>query len=393
MTRPDGARAQSPQRLFVMNIPSRRSAGSNMEKLTTLGMGLVLVFFLATGLVAWRNVEVLRANNRQIIHTHEVIVAVDEVQSAAQNAETGQRGYLLTGDMQYLEPYQEATRDLSRRLEKLATLTRQSPTQQAQLEELRSHIDAKMSELDATLQTRRAEGVQAAISRMSSDLGLREMDAIRDQIVLIRQEEQRVRRLRLAEMDAAYRTALISGLLSGLLGAALSISVFVLVRRAARSRARQEWLHEGQVGLGGVMMGDQSLEMLADNILAYLGRYAGVQAAALFKGEGGVYRRVAAFGIPSDASVPQGFTQREGLLGQAASEGEILTLTDVPDGYLTIGSALGRDKPRHLIIAPARADGAVNAVMELGFLHAPDERLIALLDEIGPAIGTALRSA
>jgi len=364
-----------------------------MEKLTTLGMGLVLVFFLATGLVAWRNVEVLRANNRQIIHTHEVIVAVDEVQSAAQNAETGQRGYLLTGDMQYLEPYQEARRDLSRRLEKLATLIRHSPTQQAQLEELRSHIDAKMSELDATLQTRRAEGVQAAISRMSSDLGLREMDAIRDQIVLIREEEQRVRRLRLAEMDAAYRTALISGLLSGLLGAALSISVFVLVRRAARSRARQEWLHEGQVGLGGVMMGDQSLEMLADNILAYLGRYAGVQAAALFKGEGGVYRRVAAFGIPSDASVPQGFTQREGLLGQAASEGEILTLTDVPDGYLTIGSALGRDKPRHLIIVPARADGAVNAVMELGFLHAPDERLIALLDEIGPAIGTALRSA
>lgn len=376
-----------------MNIPSRRSAGSNMEKLTTLGMGLVLVFFLATGLVAWRNVEVLRANNRQIIHTHEVIVAVDEVQSAAQNAETGQRGYLLTGDMQYLEPYQEATRDLSRRLEKLATLIRHSPTQQAQLEELRSHIDAKMSELDATLQTRRAEGVQAAISRMSSDLGLREMDAIRDQIVLIRQEEQRVRRLRLAEMDAAYRTALISGLLSGLLGAALSISVFVLVRRAARSRARQVWLHEGQVGLSGVMMGDQSLEMLADNILAYLGRYAGVQAAALFKGEGGVYRRVAAFGIPSDASVPEGFTQREGLLGQAASEGEILTLTDVPDGYLTIGSALGRDKPRHLIIVPARADGAVNAVMELGFLRAPDERLIALLDEIGPAIGTALRSA
>ncbi len=376
-----------------MKSPSRPSAGSKMEKLATLGMALVLAFFLATGLVAWRNVDVLRANNRQIIHTHEVIVAVDELLSAAQNAETGQRGYLLTGDVQYLEPYEAASRDLTHQLEKLTGLTRDNPTQQAHLNELRRHLAAKMSELDATLQARRAEGVQGAISRMSSGHGLREMDAIRDQIALMRQEEQRVRRLRLNEMDAAYRTALISGLLSGLLGAVLSVSVFTLIRRSARSRARQEWLHEGQVGLAAAMMGDQSLEMLADNILAYLGRYTGVQAAALFKGEGGLYRRVAALGVPSDASVPQRFGQREGLLGQVASEGEILTITDVPDGYLTIGSALGRDKPRHLVIAPARADGAVNAVMELGFLHAPDDRLVSLLEEVGPAIGTALRSA
>ncbi|MGR6534322.1 CHASE3 domain-containing protein, partial [Brevundimonas sp. RM1] len=72
-----------------------------MEAWATLGLALVLAFFFATGVIAWRNVEVLRANNQQIIHTHRVIVAVDEVLSAAQDAETGQRGYLLTGDLQY----------------------------------------------------------------------------------------------------------------------------------------------------------------------------------------------------------------------------------------------------------------------------------------------------
>src|SRR5690606_37943011 len=105
VTRPDGARARSSQRLFVMKSPSRPSAGSKMEKLATLGLALVLAFFLATGLVAWRNVDVLRANNRQIIHTHEVIVAVDELLSAAQNAETGQRGSLLAGGHHYLAPH------------------------------------------------------------------------------------------------------------------------------------------------------------------------------------------------------------------------------------------------------------------------------------------------
>jgi len=364
-----------------------------MEAWAVLGLALVLSFFLATGLVAWRNVEVLRANNQQIIHTHEVIVAVNELLSAAQDAETGQRGYLLTGNVSYLQPYETATRDLNRRLGDIAELTRDNPVQQGHLNQLRARLDAKLAELDAALQARRTEGMQAALARMATDQGKQEMDAIRAQVALMRQEEQSVRQQRLTEMNAAYRTALISGVLSGVLGAVLTITVFMLVRRSARARARQEWLHEGQVGLGVAMMGDQSLEQLGDSILAYLGRYAGVQAAALFKGEGGLYRRIAAVGVPSDAPVAERFGPREGLLGQVAADGQILTLSDVPEGYLTIGSALGRDKPRHLVIAPARADGAVNAVLELGFLHTPDERLMALLEETGPAIGTALRSA
>ncbi|MEN5115575.1 response regulator [Brevundimonas diminuta] len=364
-----------------------------MEAWAVLGLALVLSFFLATGLVAWRNVEVLRANNQQIIHTHEVIVAVDELLSAAQDAETGQRGYLLTGNVSYLQPYETATRNLNRRLGDIAELTRDNPVQQGHLNQLRARLDAKLAELDAALQARRTEGMQAALARMATDQGKQEMDAIRAQVALMRQEEQSVRQQRLTEMNAAYRTALISGVLSGVLGAVLTLTVFMLVRRSARARARQEWLHEGQVGLGVAMMGDQSLEQLGDSILAYLGRYAGVQAAALFKGEGGLYRRIAALGVPSDGPVAERFGPREGLLGQVAADGQILTLSDVPEGYLTIGSALGRDKPRHLVIAPARADGAVNAVLELGFLHTPDERLMALLEETGPAIGTALRSA
>jgi CheY-like chemotaxis protein/signal transduction histidine kinase len=68
-------------------------------------------------------------------------------------------------------------------------------------------------------------------------------------------------------------------------------------------------------------------------------------------------------------------------------------LGDVPDGYLTIGSALGRDRPRHLVIAPATADGVVNAVVELGFFDPVDALVLELLDQSGPSIGIALRSA
>lgn len=367
--------------------------GSKTEAWSVAGLGLVLAFFLATSGVAWFNVQVLRANNQQIIHTHQVIVGVDELLSTIQDAETGQRGYLLTGNPLYLQPYDLAVAAVTRRLEEVQGLTRDNPVQQAHLRQVRRHVDAKMEELDATIRARRADGLSAALGRMGTDRGKAEMDAIRSEINLMRQEEQKLRFSRLAEMEAAYRTALVSGVLSGLLGAGLTLGIYVLIRRGARQRARQEWIHKGQVGLAEAMMGDQSVEQLADSILAYLARYADIQAAVMFKGEGGVYRRVAALGVPADARIPEQFGPREGLLGQVAVEGRVIAVPEVPDGYLTIGSALGRDKPRHLVIAPGRADGDINAVFELGFLRLPDERLLALLEETAPLIGTGLRSA
>ena len=68
-------------------------------------------------------------------------------------------------------------------------------------------------------------------------------------------------------------------------------------------------------------------------------------------------------------------------------------IRDVPDGYLTVGSALGQDKPRHLVISPASVDGAVNAVVELGFISPVDEDVIALLEQASESIGVAVRSA
>lgn len=370
-----------------------KSFGTRLEAWATLGLAVVLVFFLVTGLVAYRNIEVLRNNNQQIIHTHRVIVALDELLSSAQDAETGQRGYLLTGNPLYLAPYEAAVADMTTRVDAVSRLTQDNPSQQANLAQVRRHVDAKLTELKETLDLRQTSGFEAALARMSTDRGKLEMDAIRTQLDVMRQEEQQQRQARLAEMDSAYRTALISGVLAGLLGAALTIAVFVLVRRSVRARARQDWLQTGQVGLSAAMMGDQSVEQLADSILAYLASYTGFQAGALFKGENGRFHRVAALGVPADANIADRFTLKEGLLGQVAAEGRPMVVRDLPDGYLTIGSALGRDKPRHLVIVPARADDTVNAVIELGFLHEADERLLELLDEASASIGVALRSA
>jgi CHASE3 domain sensor protein len=253
-----------------LNEPRRASSiRTNVELWATLGLTLVLAFFLLSGLIAYRNIEVLRTDSEQIWHTHEVLVALDDLLSTTQDAETGQRGYLLTGNTRYLEPYQTAVDAVAKRVDEVGSLTKDNPAQQANLEQLKRHLAAKLAELDETITLRRDQNAQAALALVNTDRGKIEMDAVRAQLGVMRQEENRLRDLRLAEMDAAHKTALVSGVLSGLLGAVLTVAVFLLIRRSTRARARQDWLQSGQVGLSDAMMGDKSVEDLSDSILSF----------------------------------------------------------------------------------------------------------------------------
>jgi CheY-like chemotaxis protein/CHASE3 domain sensor protein len=352
-----------------------------------------LLFFLVSGATAYRNIQELRDSDEQIRHTHTVLIALDDLLSATQDAETGQRGYLITGNDRYLEPYTVAVSDAASRFKTIASLTRDNPVQQDNLVTLKRRIDAKLAELRETIELRRAQGFQAALAVVATDRGKIEMDAIRTQLRSMAQEELRLRRIRMDEMAAASRTAITTAIVTSLLGAALTIAIFILLYRNSRGRMRQQWLQAGQVGLAEAMMGDKSVEQLAEAILAFLALHVGFQGGALFKGEAGRFNRAATLGVPADAGVPTTFGMSEGLLGQVAAEGRTMVLHDVPDGYLTIGSAFGRDKPRHLVIVPAKADGIVNAVIELGFFHPVNDLVLDLLNQSSASIGIALRSA
>ena len=383
-----------PNRMNAAATPvasSRKSAF--LDPKTFLGLGLAILFFVGSGLVAHRNTNILRNDARMIFHSHEVIVAIGELRSSVQDAETGQRGFLLTGNDRYLAPYEAAVANVAGQTDKLATLTGDNPAQQERIKQLRQRVSAKLNELENTIDVRRAQGTAAALAIVGTDRGKAEMDAIRNQLSVMQQEEARLRRERLAEMDAAYQSALVSGLLSGVLGIVLTLVVGVLIRRAAVANERRQWLASGQVGLASAMLGDQESQELGDNILNFLARFAGAQAGAVFAADGDRYQRVASYGVPGDARIVERFGPREGLLGQVAVSRETKVLADVPEGYLTIGSALGRDKPRHLILFPAVAEDGVHGVVELGFLNTIDDRVLEFLNDASEAVGIALRSA
>ena len=375
------------------NRSSRSAKRFGVDPIVAFSLAAILLFFIISGAIAFENLQTLRQDSEALAHSQEVLIAVGELRSAAQDAETGQRGFLLTNEEKYLEPYTTATAALPRLIEQLAQLTADNPKQQARVAPLKQHVDAKLAELALTIDLRRTQGLDGALAEVKTDRGKVEMDEIRTRVTEMDQEEAGLRLTRLAEMSTSFRTALASSLFSGLLGVILAGIVGFLVQRAARLRQREEWLQTGQVQLAAAMLGDQGTEQLGDNILGFLARYVGAVAGAVFVGDGFSFQRASLYGAPAGANLPEKFTPRDGLLGRAIAERRTLVLDDVPEGYLTFGSALGQHKPRHLIIAPCEADGLANTVVELGFLGPADADTSELLRQASTPIALAVRSA
>ncbi|MET0437354.1 MAG: response regulator [Devosia sp.] len=358
-------------------------------------MGLLgaIIFFVASALVAFSNFQALLEGNQRIVQTHVVIVALDQLLSQVQDAETGQRGFLLTNNDSYLGPYESALKATEPKLDQIEALTQQTAAQEDRLRLLRQHVAAKLAELSSTIELSRTAGIEAALAVVNSDRGKIEMDAIRAQIGAMADEEGRVRAQRLAEMEAAQQRALLSTLLSGALGILLTAAIGFMLRRATLARRRDQWLQSGQVGLATSTMGDQPIDQLGNAILDYLARYVGAVAGAIYVIDGDRYRKTSAYGIPEGASVPAQFRLREGLLGQSAAEQRPIVIGEVPDGYIAFGSALGSYTPKYLAIIPGVVDGEVNSVIELGFVHPIDEKAVALLERASEGIAIAVRSA
>ncbi|WP_406698001.1 response regulator [Singulisphaera sp. Ch08] len=368
--------------------PGRRSGTSLF-----IGVAAVLLVFVISGLVSYFNTRTLNQDARQVTHTHEVLSALGDLLSLMKDAETGQRGYLITGDEKYLEPYFNALARIDQRMGEFGRLVHDKPDQLAHISALKDNIGIKLRELARTVEIRRVDGFDAAQAMMRTDSGKVAMDALRTLIQSMQEKERAERASRIAEMEYAYRVAVGGGILTGILGTLLSVAVGTLLWQAMITRQRQDWLQSGQIGLSEAMTGEQRLEQLGENVLRFLANYLDAPAGAFFANTDDGFRRVATYGVPALDGTPERFGPSDGLLGQAVKDGRALLVRNVPDGYLTFGSALGRGKPRHLVIAPLTADDAVKGVLELGFVHPLNDLTIKFLDTVSAFVGVAVKSA
>jgi methyl-accepting chemotaxis protein len=137
--------------------------------------GLLII----VGILDLMAVSHLLEGQKSVTHTYQVLRAVDTVTSSLKDAETGQRGFLITGNDAYLQPYQDAQGRITGEIDVVAGLTADNAAQQKRIATLRPLVTAKFAEMQETIDLRRSSGFAAAKAVVLQNKGKAVMDQIR----------------------------------------------------------------------------------------------------------------------------------------------------------------------------------------------------------------------
>ncbi len=377
----------------MSNSPPPTTARPDAERELSLRLGLITVvlFFAVSGFIAYWNTRTLSRNAELVTRTHEVLSTLKDLMALVNTAEDEKRGFVITGDPRHIELYTAAIGQIEASQARFEQLTARNPEQHDRAVALRHPIEQKLNEMSGIIDLRRTRGFDPAREAMMTDHGKAVMESLRAQAAEMEKVERDLRASHVEEMERAYRVAIVSDVLTWLVGTALALVAAFVLRRENVTRRQQDWLQKGLLKLALAATGVKTADRLGDSVLKCLAEYLGAHAGAFFVRDGEGFRRVATYGTPAD-SVPERFDLSDGLLGQAVKDGRPFLLSSLPDGYLMVGSALGRAKPRQLAVAPAGIEGDVGAVFELGFLDLPTGDLTAFLARAAEPIAVAVRS-
>jgi PAS domain S-box-containing protein len=196
---------------------------------------IILVF---AGWESYRNTTRFAEAAHWQKHTYEVLRTLDETEARLVDAETGQRGYLLTGDDAYLDTYRASIKNLDQLTGHLKELTSDNPNQQKRIHALEPLIEQKLAELQRTIELRRQGAVASANQIVLQGSGKQSMDQIRSQVAEMADEENELLGLRTQETHesiARSTTAITVGTLVSIL---LLLLCFGLLSRELSERKR-----------------------------------------------------------------------------------------------------------------------------------------------------------
>ncbi len=323
----------------------------------------------------------------------EVISQVQSVLATLKNAETGQRGYLLTGKERYLAPYEASLQSLDQEFAALKRALAGSPAQLDRLDKVQSMTAQKMEEMRRTIELYRRGKAAEALELVQSDRGLELMNDLRAALrEMLAAENESLHDYRQDWDRAATSGALFTW------GSALVLLLLICASGAMtaldqRNKARENWIKGGLVELGNRLQGDHRLEELGQRVVEFLAQRLGAPVGAAYVTEGhGLFQRMGGYGL-EDGQHKTRVVRGEGLLGQAAQSRELLHLREVPQDYLPITSALGRGTPVEVVIVPALLHGAVHGLIELGFLRRLSATDIDFLQRAAEQVALSVRSA
>ncbi|WP_457108231.1 CHASE3 domain-containing protein [Methylobacterium sp. P5_C11] len=213
----------------------QRSLRSRTVTWMTVGFATILVMTaIALGAFVYQ-----QRGTDAVRHTVAVDGRLARVLSAVQDAETGQRGYLLTGDEAFLRPFTEGRANVDRQLDRLRALVRDDAAQRVQLDALAELIREKLDELGASVALSRRGDLTAARDSVADGRGKQVMDAIRD---LVRRMETHEADRMERRQTAVSRIALAIWIMIGALAVLFVLFSASALREATRRNRLSRFL-------------------------------------------------------------------------------------------------------------------------------------------------------
>ncbi|WP_138500173.1 response regulator [Nostoc sp. PA-18-2419] len=410
------------------------------------GFALSLAILSTIGLISYRSTNELIETSRQENHTYDVLSRLEGLNLQLTNAETGQRGYLVTGEQRYLEPYNVAIQVMDRQLKELQTLTADNPNQQNRLDILQPLIAQKLVELKQTIDLRQNQSFEAAQKVVLTDRGKQLMTEIRKVIEAMRNEENVLLKQRSQRAQLAARQTLATTVYSiPLFGAILVLIGIILTRHISLPLKRvsdlaqkvadgdltvnlpnsdrhdeigvlkrtfnqmivnlryttqkndeQNWLKSNLAEFTQMLQGQRNLETVSRTILSNLAPLVGASAGVFYLMESlndePILNLLASYAYKERKNLANQFRLGEGLVGQCALEKQRILLTGVPSDYIRITSGLGEAPPLNIIVLPIQFEDQINAVIELASFVPFNELHLIFIEQLSENLGVFLNN-
>lgn len=210
-----------------------------IEQIVKLGFIFTIAIFILVGTITYRSFNRLIDSAHDVDETIHKLHNLDYLHSLLSDAETGQRGYLLTGKATYLQPYREAIDSINLVMGRLNKMILY-PEQQRKLDTLSVLVNAKLSELDETIAVFERKGFNAAKQLVLTNRGQVIMDHIRLVLNQIRYYERERLNQYSVERSEMRRLTLYELIGSLLLEFLISAATIVLLHKNLKKRIKAE---------------------------------------------------------------------------------------------------------------------------------------------------------
>ncbi|MEH2273573.1 MAG: response regulator [Nostoc sp.] len=415
---------------------------------TKIGVSFALSLATLTtiGLISYQSTNDLIETSVNESHTYQVLSQLEDLNLQLTNAETGQRGYVITGRHNYLEPYNAAINVLDQKVNELQRLTEDNPNQQRRLDILQPLIAKKLAELKETIDLRQNQSFEASQNVVLTDQGKQLMSEIRKVILAMENEENVLLKQRSQRAQAAAKKTLASiiysiplfSLILVLIGFILTRHISVPLKRVSESAEKladgdlsvslphsdrhdeigvltrtfnqmivnlrnttrkndeQNWLKSNLAEFTQMLQGHRNLESVSRLILSNLAPMVGASQGVFYFMDSiddePILKLLSSYAYKERKNLANQFRLGEGLVGQSALEKQRILLTEVPSDYIRISSGLGEAPPLNIIVLPILFETQVSAVIELASFGPFNELHLRFLEQLSENLGVFLNN-